>query len=147
MRAAPIATRLTELRSRLEASFGLDTAAPGTISAIPSAGHCAAVAAIVYSEFGGELVSTFVRGQSHWFNRLRVGRRVFDVDLTGDQFGFDDVRVDTANGLFPTVRLRSCEQLNEETLLRALRLAERAELLVARKELTGLLASRHRLAA
>jgi hypothetical protein len=123
------AAKLIQLRARLEPFFGRDTAAPGADSSIPSAGQCAAVSAIVQAELGGDFVSAIVEGQSHWFNRLPIGRRVCDVDLTGDQFaGNQPVRIVPAGELYSPTRVRTAEQLNVETLRRALLLASRAGL-------------------
>ncbi|WP_164964336.1 hypothetical protein [Rubrivivax sp. JA1026] len=148
--AQPKATsaKLTQLRARLEQAFHGDTAAPGTDSSIPSAGHCAAVSAIVQAEFGGDFVSAVVEGQSHWFNRLEVGRRVCDVDLAGDQFaGVEPVRIVRAGELYDPTRVRTPEQLNDETLRRALLLATRAGLPDAALKLSARLLSRELAAA
>src|SRR5262245_3293172 len=77
---------LAVLRERLERAFRSDTAAAGYSGSAVSAGHCAAVAAIVHELLGGEFVSTTVHGQSHWLNRLYFDGQAADVDLTGDQF-------------------------------------------------------------
>src|SRR5579872_6111705 len=77
----------TRLRERLEAVFSPKTAFGNSPSTIPSSGHCAAVSAIVFSQYGGSFVSAKVDEHSHWFNRLKVGGRWIDLDITGDQFG------------------------------------------------------------
>jgi hypothetical protein len=142
------AAKVTQLRARLEPFFQSDTAALGTASPVPSAGHCAAVSAIVQAELGGDFVSAIVEGQSHWFNRLGVGRRLCDVDLTGDQFGGNQaIRIAPAGELYDGSRLRSTEQLNDETLRRALLLAKRAGLTDAVKQFSSLLQSRQLAAA
>jgi hypothetical protein len=69
-------------------------------------------------------MSTKLGGVSHWFNR--VGG--YDVDLTGDQFGFPTVQLAPAERLYSGARPRAFGELNAETLLRAQRLAERAGL-------------------
>ena len=132
--------RLSVLREALSRSFQLDTAAIGTESTVPSAGHCAAVAVIVHSEFGGTFVSTTVDGQSHWFNRLRIAGQEFDVDLTGDQFGLPAIRV--GQNLFEVIRHRSADQLNCETLTRALTLARRSGRSVAAADISSQIAAR-----
>lgn len=143
-----IAAELAQLRARLEPFFESDTAAPGTESSIPSAGHCAAVSAIVQAELGGDFVSAVVAGRSHWFNRLEVGRRRFDADLTGDQFsGNQPVRIVPAGELYGPARVRSADQLNGETLRRAVRLAKRAGLTAAARKLSAQLRSRELAAA
>lgn len=135
--------RLTSLRSLISPWFGPDTAVPGTQSNIPSAGHCAAVAAIVNAELGGVLISANVDGQSHWFNRFVVGVDAFDADLTGDQFGQAPVQLAPKGHLHPNERLRSRDQLNAETIERALMLAERAGLTSAACSLAAELHLRH----
>lgn len=119
---------LLGLRQRLDAVFARDTAHPDSLPTTPSAGHCAAVALIVQSALGGELVSTVHRDESHWFNRLRIGTGVVDVDLTGDQFGFAPVRLSAAGGLFPNSHVRGGKDVADETIDRARLLARRASL-------------------
>lgn len=114
------------LRGQLEAAFSPATAAPGTDSAIPSAGHCAAVSHIFRSRLGGEYVSASVSGVSHWFNRVSVCGRVFDVDLTGDQFGRPPVQVAPAGELYEGARLRRSDELRQETIDRASALEQAA---------------------
>ena len=119
---------LRQIRASLDPAFGPETAAPGTRSLVPSAGHCAAVSAILNSYFGGQLVSTVIDGTSHWFNRVFVDGHEFDVDITGDQFGYEPIRILPTGALFAKSRVRTFEELNEETRRRALRLAEKAGL-------------------
>ena len=120
---------LEDLRSVLETAFSSDTAQFGTTTAErPSAGHCAAVSVIVRDRFGGEMLSTPIAGQSHWFNRLRLGAELVDVDLTGDQFGFAAVRAVPAGELHENLKHRTVDELHVETLVRAIVLAGRAQL-------------------
>src|SRR5574341_1074674 len=84
-RSADLESTLSGLRGRLERAFSASTAAPGFSGSTASAGHCAAVSAILSKLIGGTMVSTRIEGQSHWFNRIQVGNREYDVDLTGDQ--------------------------------------------------------------
>jgi hypothetical protein len=134
---------LERLRKVLEVAFSPETAAPGTPTRAgpPSRGHCAAVSAIVWDRFGGELVSATVQGQSHWFNRLNINGRQVDVDLTGDQFGHPAVRFGEPGTLCPGTRTRLPRELREETLRRAVRLAERAGLKDTQSRLLSLLNS------
>lgn len=132
---ADIHVALEELRRRLEPAFGPDTAIPNSALEPASAGHCAAVAAIVYARFGGTLVSAIVDGQSHWFNRLHANGTDIDVDLTGDQFGQPAVQITSARTLHEPSRVRAFEQLLEETRHRAVLLARRAELFRVAEEL------------
>lgn len=122
-----------ELRARLEPHFSEETAASGYSRTSPSAGHCAAVAAIVASGAQPGLeeatcVSATVEGGSHWFNRLTRAGESFDVDLTGDQFGRPAIQVARAGTLYSGTRERRTDELNEETRSRAALLAERAGL-------------------
>jgi hypothetical protein len=122
--------QLERLRAVLEPAFSPETASPRTSSAgrSPSAGHCAAVAAIVWQRLGGELVSAKVQGESHWFNRLSVGGHLIDVDLTGDQFGLPAVRVGEPGRLYCGTRPRNPSELRDETIRRAILLARKAGL-------------------
>lgn len=127
---ADLLTGLAEsLREQLAPAFSVQTAQPGTQGNTASAGHCAAVAAIVACSLGGQLVSTYVQGASHWFNRFGVGESQIEVDLTGDQFGRSAIQIGNSGELYGTVRVRSFDELNLETLRRARLLAERAGLL------------------
>jgi hypothetical protein len=121
--------RLRELlrfRARLESRFASDTAAPGYGEGPPSSGHCAAVSVIARALFGGDFVSAIVDGRSHWFNRLIVDDRLVDADLTADQFGYTSLRLAAPGELYAGTRIRAAREINEETLLRAVTLAERA---------------------
>jgi hypothetical protein len=120
---------LLGLRARLDKSFSPDTALNGLQSDVPSVGHCAATAAIVWETLGGSLVSTRLKGMSHWFNRVQVDDQLIDLDITGDQFGYPTVQVKPAEELYPYTRERSPDELNDETLHRAALLARRAGLL------------------
>lgn len=125
-------------RKLFELKFAPDTAAGGWQNdAIPSAGHCAAVSAILYHQlavfaerFGGRVqcVSAIVNGGSHWFNRVELPDEAWDIDLTGDQFGLPPVQIAEAGTLYEGTRVRDFSELNEETLQRAALLARRAGL-------------------
>lgn len=123
---------LANLRRQLDGAFTEDTAYPGTVASgqlsTASAGHCAVVAAIVQQQFGGDMFSTYVDGEEHWFNRISVGGMQVDVDLTGDQFGKPSVQIGTAGSLYPGATKRLFADLQHEALLRAKRLAERTGL-------------------
>lgn len=120
--------RIRSIRKALEPAFARDTAIDQMSGPVPSAGHCAAVAVLINKLLGGALVSAFVEGQSHWFNRMQVGDAIIDVDITGDQFGLDAVRIENAGSLYEGTRERAFTEIHEETLRRATRLAERAGL-------------------
>ncbi len=119
---------LVGIRRTLVKHFAPDTAYPGTQSSIPSAGHCAIVAAIAALEIGAGLASTSVQGVRHWINRVSDGNLFWDVDLTGDQFGLPEIQFAEAGKLYPEVRDESMTALKPETLQRALKLAQRAGL-------------------
>jgi hypothetical protein len=120
---------LMALRARLERSFSPDTALHGQQSDILSAGQCAAAAAIIWEMLGGSLVSANVHGVSHWFNRIQIDDQLLDLDLTGDQFGYPAIQIKPAEELYLYTRERSPDELNDETLYRAILLARRAGLL------------------
>jgi hypothetical protein len=138
--------KLKNFRQRIELAFRPDTALPRAVGHphqyTPSSGHCAVVSAIVREAFGGDLVSATVQGESHWFNRLQVHGDAFDVDLTGDQFGFPKVRVAPRGSLHEGTKRRMPEELNVETLQRAVTLAERAQLTDIASSLRATLACR-----
>ena len=117
---------LRTLRDRLETGFAPDTAAPGFSGTSPSSGHCAAVSTILSEVLGCSLVSAKVSAYSHWFNRVQVSGEHVDLDLTGDQFGFEAIQVAQAGELYPGTRVRSFLDLNIETLARARVLAVRS---------------------
>ncbi len=126
------------LRADLEAHFSAETAAPGTVlSTKPSAGHSAAVAYIFHQLMGGDYVSATVEGNSHWYNRIRTKEGLVEVDLTGDQFGHDPVRVMPAGSMYFLPRTRNAEDLTPEDIRRAETLAEKAGLLQPLPELSG----------
>lgn len=111
--------------------YARDTAAPGTsiIGSVQSSGHCAVAAMILRSIFGGDLVSTTVKGESHWFNRIDVNGFILDVDITGDQFGLEAIQVGPADALYDTpARIRESDEVEQGTHLRAVILAERAHI-------------------
>jgi hypothetical protein len=124
--SADLKRTLNGLRDRLERAFSPSTAAPGFSGSAASTGHCAVVSALLAKLIGATMVSTRLAGQSHWFNRIRVGNREYDIDLTGDQYGLEPVRIANANALYPETRVRSEEDLNADTRARARRLAANA---------------------
>lgn len=113
-----------DLKLDLAPHFSADTAYPGTnwTSANPSLGHCAVVAFIVNKLFGGDFVSARYKGQSHWFNRVDG----YDIDLTGDQYGLPTIRLALEGQLYEDTRLRSSDEMQEETRERARLLMQRA---------------------
>lgn len=119
---------VTQLRVSLEGAFSPDTAAPGFAGSPPSRGHCAAVALIVHDLYGGELLRTWVKGEEHWLNRVQVAAASYDVDLTGDQFGFPTVQIKTSGELYEVERVDVARELLAETVARAIQLADRAQL-------------------
>jgi hypothetical protein len=125
---AELLAKLEALRTKLEVAFGPDTALGPYNPQLPSTGHCAAVAAIVESQLGGTFASATVGGISHWFNRFALEGGVVDVDITGDQFGHERIRIANKGTLFQGTRERKMTELNEETRKRSRLLAERAGL-------------------
>ena len=119
---------LGTIRKALEPAFTGDTALDQISGPIPSAGHCAAVAVLIRELLGGVFVSATVKGQSHWFNRLPVGSDVVDVDVTGDQFGLEPVRISPPGELYEASRVRALSEVHDETFARAEKLRRRAGL-------------------
>lgn len=109
---------LTDLRNTLDLCFADDTANPGSKRDIPSAGHCAIVAMLIQEMYGGEYVSTGIAGQSHWYNKIYSGKNSYPylwLDLTGDQFGFGKVDYRFDAPIYPSTRMRSPDDLNDNT--------------------------------
>jgi hypothetical protein len=119
---------MRELRKRLDRAFRADTAVFSVDGTTPSAGQCVAVSIVVQAIFGGELVSAIVSGTSHWFNRIRLGPDIFDIDLTADQFGTNPILIAQINCLYAGSRVRRAADLKVTTLVRAALLAKRARL-------------------
>jgi hypothetical protein len=69
-----------------------------------------------------------VKGEEHWLNRVQVAGDSYDVDLTGDQFGFPTVQVKCAGELYDVERVDAARELLAETVSRAIQLAGRAQL-------------------
>jgi hypothetical protein len=88
------------------------------------------------------MISTHIAGCSHWLNRLQLGGREVDVDLTGDQFGLPPIQIKAVGQLYPDTRVRGREELNEETLERARTLARRTRLGAAARALEAELRKR-----
>lgn len=134
MTKGEILATLHSLRSLMDGRFANDTSAffVGERHQDDSTGHCAVCAIIVQKYLGGDFVSTTVRGVSHWFNRVYVptafGPVAFDVDVTGDQFGFRRVTIADAGCLYAGGRIRRSDELNDETLSRTATFAKRAGL-------------------
>lgn len=120
-----IISRLVRLREMLDGAWAADTASPGTQwrDYLPSEGHCAVVALIIYQKFGGELLSTRVDGSSHWYNRIRDESGAWmEVDLTADQFdgpSFQFSRTPPCQPLYAQYRVRPLSDANDETIVRS----------------------------
>lgn len=133
---------LADLRGYLEAAFTSETAAEGLGGRGVSSGQCAAVSLVVMEELDTKVVSAYVDGISHWFNRIERESAV-DIDLTGDQFGRPRVQVGKAGELYPETRERSISEADEETIDRAILLATRAGLDEAASSLSAELQHRN----
>lgn len=116
---------LFTLRSILERGY---PSLPLSSKLAKSTGQCAVSALIVQGQLGGQLVSTWVRGESHWFNRVALGDVLFDVDLTGDQFGLPAVQFQRSQALYAPSRRRLLREVAPETFARAVTLARRCGL-------------------
>src|SRR5580658_8358280 len=107
---AELRRAIGDLKERLEGAFVPETAIKASErTGSASAGQCGAVAAIVRSMWGGQLVSANVDAQSHWFNRIVVDGDLFDVDITGDQFGLPRVQLARCGRLYGGSRVRRPE--------------------------------------
>jgi len=106
-----IEKELRDLRLDLDKCFAAETVYFFN-EEIPSTGHCAIVAAIIYKRYGGHLVSAYVNGIKHWFNKIDN----YYIDLTGDQFGFDPVQI--KKDLYTNCLIREWAHLNSTTLER-----------------------------
>lgn len=94
--ASELSAFALDLRNRLETAFSEETRNPGAPNNPPSTGHCLAVAVLVQRllpENEVTLMVTSAFGGNHYFNRVVTSEGVFDVDLTGDQFGLSPVQV------------------------------------------------------
>ena len=108
-------TYLTTIRNRLEKGF------------IPSsAGYCAATTIILNVLLDAHFFSTYVNGESHWFSRIDG---YFDVDLTGDQFGFSKIQITKAGHLYPNSKKREKYHLRRITCEKAYLLAKSVNML------------------
>ena len=93
-----------------------------------SFGHCTIVSMFLYSYFGGQLVSTKSEGISHWYNRLALlDNSLVDVDLTGDQFGHEAVRIVPAEQLYKKSKIRKPIEINAETIDRYVAFIEKIQ--------------------
>lgn len=110
------------LRRLLNPVMCADTACIGIdYSGAPSRGHCASASIIFFSIYGGDLASTTINGESHWFNKLLA----VDIDLTLDQYGAQQ-EVSIAPGLHDVYRIRPLSDVSAETWLRSMSLMSRA---------------------
>ena len=118
-----------KFRKMIENHFSQETALPGTNHVRPSSGQCA-VASILFARLtGADCLSTEIDGISHWFNRLNINGVNYDIDITADQFGFNPVRIALEGELYPFYKRRNADEINTETLDRALKLAEKTKIL------------------
>lgn len=136
-----------ELRAKLEPHFSAETSNDSTNYKGGSHGHCAVVAYIVNRLFGGAFVSTKVylsnedKEVSHWFNRVSIGGIEIDVDLTADQFGWNNLSFAFKDQLWSFCtsmmtygmsctdnKVRNRSELNEETIKRAELLLKKANI-------------------
>jgi hypothetical protein len=90
-----------------------------------SAGYCAATAIILNVLYGASFYSTYIDGVSHWVSRLDG----FDIDLTGDQFGFDKIQIVKAGYLYPNLQKREKYHIRKDTAYKAYDLAVRCNMI------------------
>jgi len=70
------------------------------------------------------MISTYIDGISHWFNEVFIDGVRYQFDLTADQFDLDKVIVGTSP-IHGEYRVRSLEDVNQETFFRTALLADK----------------------
>lgn len=125
MTIAAVKKQMEEVRECFDDIFSADTAYDSKNYKGGSHGHCAVVAAILKKKFGGDMYSTTINGQSHWFNQIIVDEIAYDVDITGDQFGLPAVQVGEPYTLYQDNRLRHEEQFDMDTVWRVMMLRKK----------------------
>lgn len=109
----------TILRQLFNPVFGADTACEYKEYTSGSRGHCACVALIYWNIYGGDMASTIINNESHWYNKIIQNGQSLDVDLTLDQYdGTKQVHI--APLLHPIFKIRSVSEINSKTAQRSL---------------------------
>ncbi len=107
---------LSQLRNYLELYFKSDTSNNPSLYKGGSHGHCVMVSMLLHKLFDAKFLSTKFEETSHWFSRLTLhDGKLADVDLTGDQFGHDKVRIKSINELYSDAQIRNSREINSET--------------------------------
>jgi len=115
------------LRFVLERAFSKETANPTHYnSRVPSSGHADAVSCVLASQLDATVRVTLVDGKEHFFNRFFYQGSFYDVDLTGDQFGFEKVRCDKEGFILQNSREVASSDISTDTKRRARILARKA---------------------
>jgi len=118
--------RIQEIRETLEPHFSQDTSiSPGDYFSgrSSSAGHCGAVAVILYHMFPMSELMTIHGPDGHWFNKIN-GKY---VDITGDQFGWPPIQiVSNKHSAYPNATSRSLRDVPDDIYRNARTLAIRA---------------------
>ena len=111
-----------QIRSALEPAFSADTALPGSNRRVSSAGHCAAVAAIVRRRLGGWLVTTTRRICLRIVNSPKHRVDLFDpvVDTVADPFADPEQRIIDADSTRRLWNFVSELSPRRQTLIRVL---------------------------
>jgi hypothetical protein len=122
---AALRPSLIGLRDALDRVYAPDTASLtaavnsiGWFNFTPSTGHCAVTAIVVRALFGGDFLSASVSGVSHWFNSIPLDGALYDVDITGDQFGRPRVQIQLAGLMYGPTRVRGVDEIRPETWAR-----------------------------
>lgn len=111
--------KIYKLRKVLEKYFSAETSLSPETWKGGSEGHCVMVSMVLATMFDGKYISTKLEPVSHWYSRVELeDGSVVDVDLTGDQFGHEPVRIKPAGELYSDSRERAFTEINEQTLKR-----------------------------
>jgi len=130
MLSFPITTKvMATFRNVIAKGWGADTTSDEKEHVIKSTGQCAVTAIMLQQCFGGIMVSTKSEGGLHWYNRVKG----YDVDITGDQYGHDPVRIVPEGTLYDDAQPMTEDDVDGATILRSALLALKASEIALRE--------------